>query len=603
MKQLLAILVCFGYCPALLADAEPAPRPNVLLIIADDMGYGDLGWHGNPKLHTPQLDRLAAQSVRLKNFYVSPVCSPTRASLLTGRWNYRTGVVDTYIGRSLMHADETTLAEQLGAVGYRCGIFGKWHLGDNYPLRAIDQGFHEALVHNGGGIGQPSDPPGNSYFDPVLFHNGQAIKTKGYCSDVFTDAAIKFVSNSPPYQGGARGVAPVAQPFFAYLAYNCPHDPLQAPEDLHRAYRRLRLNAGAFPQFGQPLPDRLNEDNIAKVYAMVENLDTNVGRLLAMLDELKLAENTIVIFLTDNGPAFPRYNAGLRDRKGSVFDGGIRVPCFVRWPTKLSAGRKIDTIAAHVDITPTLLEACGVPSPSPPAGERVGVRGAPAFDGKSLLPLLKGDKIDWPARSLFFQWHRGDTPELGRCFAVREQQWKLVQPLGRDGGKLPDQPPLHLFDMSRDPYEQHDVSAEHPDIVARLRTSYEVWFKDVSGTRGFAQPRIHLGSPQENPTTLTRQDWRGPRAGWRPGDLGHWEVFVARAGTYSITLRFPPAEQPATAHFQLGDTRLSRPIEAKAASCVFSEVQLPPGDGRLEAWLERGQEKGGVHYVVVERSR
>ena len=240
------IRTSFSLLALALANSSLAheTRPNIIVIIADDMGYGDLGCHGNPIIRTPHLDRFAGQSVQLRNFYVSPVCSPTRASLLTGRYNYRTGVVDTYLGRSLMHADEKTLAELLGDAGYRCGIFGKWHLGDNYPLRAIDQGFHEALVLKGGGIGQPSDPPsppgGSSYFDPVLQHNGKEIKPRGYCSDVFTDAAMRFIEAS-------GGVQP-RRPFFAYLAFNCPHDPLQAPEELYREYQpRPRCLSEAWP--------------------------------------------------------------------------------------------------------------------------------------------------------------------------------------------------------------------------------------------------------------------------------------------------------------------------------------------------------------------
>jgi arylsulfatase A-like enzyme len=559
--------------------AEESRPPNVLLIIADDMGYGDLGWHGNPKLRTPYLDRLAAQSVRLANFYVSPVCSPTRASLLTGRWNYRTGVVDTYLGRSLMHSDETTLAELLGAAGYRCGIFGKWHLGDNYPLRAIDQGFHEAMVHAGGGIGQPSDPPGNTYFDPMLLHNGKWTRTRGYCTDVFTEAALRFVDENR------------SRPFFAYVAYNCPHDPLQAPPDLHDRYRRLRLSHDSFPSFGQPLPGQANEDSIAKVYAMVENIDVNIGRLMAKLDERNLADNTIVVFLTDNGPAFPRYNAGLRDRKASVYDGGIRVPCFIRWPGQFPPGRRVPTIAAHIDLTPTILEACRVPKPA-----------SLQFDGLNLLPTFKGNAASWPSRTLFFQWHRGDVPEQGRCFAVRDHLWKLVQPLGRDGTKFVTPPAPQLFDMTADPYEQHDLAAERLEFVAELKARYEAWFKDVSSTRGFAPPRIHLGAPQENPTTLTRQDWRGPRAGWRPGDLGHWLVHIARPGSYRITLKFPPADEPRQAQVLIGDARCSRDIPARADSCELVNIILGRGDARLEAWVERGQERLGVHYVVVERA-
>src|SRR5262245_61009641 len=216
----LTLLAC-----AAVAGAEPR-RPNVLHVSTDDQGHGDLGVHANPKIRTPHLDAFAKQGVRLTHFHVSPVCSPTRASLLTGRYNYRTGVVDTFIGRSLMHSDEMTLAEMLRSAGYRTGIFGKWHLGDNYPLRAIDQGFQEALVLRGGGIAQPSDPPGtSSYFDPVLQHNGKEVKTKGYCSDVFTDAAMKFIA------------AEQDRPFFCYLAYNAPHGPFQVPDDYLAPYK------------------------------------------------------------------------------------------------------------------------------------------------------------------------------------------------------------------------------------------------------------------------------------------------------------------------------------------------------------------------------
>src|SRR5262245_10062555 len=258
MKRSALIALAMAIVAVVSVRAEPAKRPNVVLIITDDQGYGDLGVHGNAKIRTPNLDRLAQQSVRLTHFYACPVCSPTRASLMTGRYNYRTGVVDTYLGRSLMHPDELTIAELLRDAGYRTGIFGKWHLGDNYPLRAIDQGFQEALVCKGGGLTQPSDPPGNSYFDPVLMHNGKAEKAKGYCSDVFTDAALNFIK-----QGSD-------QPFFVYLAFNAPHDPLQVDQKLVEPYLKLDLDA-----------------TTAKVYAMVENIDANVGRLTNMLDENK----------------------------------------------------------------------------------------------------------------------------------------------------------------------------------------------------------------------------------------------------------------------------------------------------------------------------
>ncbi len=569
------------------AEGEPR-RPNILLVISDDQGHGDLGFHGNPVVRTPQLDALARQSVRLKNFYVSPVCAPTRASLLTGRYNYRTGVVDTYLGRALMHADEVTLAELLRDAGYRTGIFGKWHLGDNYPLRPIDQGFQEALVLKGGGIGQPSDPPGGeSYFDPLLLHNGQWTRAKGYCSDVFTDAAIRFLE-----QGRDA-------PFFCYLAFNAPHTPLQVPERYEQLYRQSDFTAG-FPNPGQPM-GKVDPAATAKVYGMVTNIDDNLGRLLNKLDERKLAGNTIVVFLTDNGPQQARYNSGLRGRKGSVYDGGIRVPCFIRWPlgdalrgrlgdepSLAPSGRDVEQIAAHIDIVPTLLEACGVAQPQ---GRKL--------DGVSLLPLLKGEPVRWPARPLFFQWHRGDEPELYRAFAARTQRWKLVQAAGVAPGKVVDKPRFELFDMQADPFEMNDLAGQHPNIIEQLKREYGAWFKDVSGTRGYAPPRIHLGTPHENPTVLTRQDWRGPRAGWGPKDLGHWEVQVATTGNYEITLHLL-APAAGMAQIRLGKTQQRTPVPQGEKRVAFARVGLDQGSGRLEAWIEANeQEPIGVRYVEV----
>ncbi len=297
------IFTLLGAVTSVTSRAAADLRPNVVVIMTDDQGYGDLGVHGNPKIKTPNLDAFTRQSVRLKNFYVSPVCSPTRASLLTGRYNYRTGVVDTYVGRSMMHPDEVTLAEMLASAGYRTGIFGKWHLGDNAPLRPIDQGFQQSLVLKGGGIGQPSDPPGgSSYFDPILQRNGKEERVKGYCSDIFAQALIDFVSQ------------PGGEPFFAYLGFNCPHTPLLAPEPELAMYRAMNLDLKEFPQLGHPVPKGFAEpaEMVARVYAMVTNIDTNVGKVLKALEAKAIAENTIVVFLTDNGPADVRFNAGLR---------------------------------------------------------------------------------------------------------------------------------------------------------------------------------------------------------------------------------------------------------------------------------------------------
>jgi len=584
IRRLFRVAAFFAFCLAAVptcpveASEDQPQRPNVVVIIADDAGYGDVGHHGNPVLRTPHLDRLAAESAELTNFYVCPVCAPTRAGLLTGRYNYRTGVVDTFIGRAMMHADEVTLAEVLAAAGYRTGIFGKWHLGDNYPLRPGDQGFHESLVHKGGGIGQASDlPGGTSYFDAVLLENGRARQTHGYCSDVYTDAAIGFVERN------------AARPFFVYLAFNAPHDPLEVPDDYLAMYPPEGLRPESFPNVGQPLPAQLDVEKTARVYGMVTNIDDNVGRVLARLGELQLARDTIVVYLTDNGPAFPRYNGGLRGQKGSVYEGGIRVPCFVRWPAEIPAGTRVEQPAAHIDLAPTLWNACDV---GPPAGI--------ALDGRSLLPLLRGEAVEWPDRTLYLQWHRGDEPELYRAFAARGPRWKLLQSLGVAPGPLAETPRFELYDLAADPFETTDLAAEQPDIVARMQAEYAAWFADVSATRGYAPPRIVLGTAHENPTLLTRQDWRGPQAGWGPKSVGHWEVEWSEAGAYEVTLNFP-AGGTGIARLRLGDDDFEQPFSAGATEAILGPMTLTAGPGRLAPLLEIDGETLGVESLEVRR--
>ncbi|HJT32204.1 MAG TPA: arylsulfatase [Pirellulales bacterium] len=553
-------------------------RPNVVIVISDDQGYGDLGVHGNRWLKTPHLDRFAGQSVELTNFHVSPVCSPTRASLMTGRYNYRTGVVDTFLGRSLMFADETTLAEMLAGAGYTTGIFGKWHLGDNYPMRAIDQGFREALVLKGGGLRQPSDPPGgHGYFDPPLIHHGRLEATSGYCSDIFASAAIEFIERNR------------SQPFFVYLAFNAPHTPLEVPDEDVAPYRQMHLAANDWSGQGHPPDGPFDAEQTAKVYGMIANLDRNFGRLMSKLDELKLADDTMVVFLTDNGPQQVRYNAGLHGRKGSVYEGGIRVPCFVRRPGKLKAGRRVEQLSAHIDLAPTLLQACGI---APPDDVR--------FDGRSLWPLLTSESDDWPQRTLFFQWHRGDRPERLRACAAVTDRWKLVQPRGA-GDKPPESRVCELYDLPHDPFEQHDVAADHPDVVARLTREYEAWFDAMRGERDFALPRIAVGSEHENPVVLTRQDWRGPRAGWKPGDVGHWDIGIARPGKYDITLYFTAATA-GTVHCKIASLNLSNTIESQSEEHRFNTVELPAGPASIEAWIENDGRSTGVLWLEIERA-
>jgi arylsulfatase A-like enzyme len=573
MKKLIAALF---FTSVLALPLHAGERPNVIVILTDDQGFGDLSFTGNAVLKTPHIDALGKDGVWLKNFYVSPVCSPTRSSLLTGRYNYRTGIVDTYIGRSMMHADEVTLAETLRANGYRTGIFGKWHLGDNYPLRAMDQGFEEALVLRGGGIGQPSDPPGGErYHDPILSHNGVLKKMKGYCSDVYTSHAMEFIEKHR------------AEPFFVYLPFNAPHGPLETPEKEYKDYKNADPDKNQ-PALGQR-SRKTDEDAARKVYAMVANVDNNIGRLMAKLKALNLDEKTIVVFFTDNGPQQPRYNGGLRGLKTSVYDGGLRVPCFVRWPGTLKAGTEISERAAHIDLAPTLLEACGV--------ERAG---NVKIDGRSLWPLLTGRAPSLPPRSLFFQWHRGDVPEALRAFAVVTPEWKLVQAAGVQAD-VAFAHKYELFKLSEDPYEQHDLAAQNPEIVSRLKADYEAWFADVKSSREFAKPRIHIGTPHEAVTVLTKQEWRGPRASWGSDGLGHWDAVVERGGDYRVTVYF--TQNSGTVAASIGGVHAEQRIEGGDSSITFELKNVPTGETRVETWVEQGDKKIGTKHVHVELKR
>ncbi len=533
--------------------------------MTDDQGWAQVGFHGNPYIRTPTLDRLAAESTEFTQFYVEPKCAPTRAALLTGRHGYRSRVVDTYLGRTLLDPAAATLAEVLAAGGYATGIFGKWHLGDNYPLRPMDQGFQESLVHRGGGLGQPAGPPGNTYWDPVLELNGVSQSYEGYSTGIFTDALISFVR------------ANRARPFFGYLATNVPHGPFDVDEEWIEPYR------------GMGLPERT-----ARVYGMIEEFDQNLNRLLEELDELGLAESTIVVFLTDNGPTQQTFTAGLRGRKGSTHDGGTRVPFLFRWPGTVEAGRKVDRIAAHIDVVPTLLEAAGVPSPDEP------------FDGVSLWPLLSGSTAEqeWPDRTIYLQNHRSDIPQLNRNASARTQRWKIVQPQGQATAPMPPGATFQLYDMSVDPGETNDLAQEHPELVEEMRRGYHDWFRDVT-SGGFEPIRIHLGSPHEPRSTLSRFDWRGEyddRA--REDGLGYWPVVIEEAGQYDFVLRFAgPLPSAGRARLAVGETKAVKDVDAGSASCSFSGIDLEAGPARLEGLVEYGELVRGASFVDVRLVR
>ena len=549
------------------------PAPNVVLVCCDDLAYGDLACHGNPWVRTPRLDALSRESVRLTRYYSGPMCSPARACLMTGRYNYRTGVVDTSAGRAMMHPDEVTLAEVLSAAGYATGLFGKWHLGDAYPLRPMDQGFDEALWHRAGSVVQAETLEDNGYFDPLLLHGSALRRYAGYCTDIFAAEAMRFI-------GEQR-----SRPFFAYLAFNCPHTPLQIGDSWVEPYRRMGL-----------------PETFARIYGMVENIDANVGRVLDHLAGLGLADNTVVIFTSDHGPCpsarhegRDRYNAGLRDRKGSVYDGGLRVPCWVRWPARLRAPAAVERIAHPIDVLPTLAEACGVPLPS-------GV----AVDGVSLLPLLSGDvgPEAWPDRSLFFQLDRmADVPRRYRNYAVITQRHKLLRPQPERSDRVPPEPGDELYDLLADPAERHDLAAQQPELVEALRGAYDRWFDDVGSSRGFQPPRIVLDTPDGSATVLSRQEWRGPgRVHMKDHELGSWMVEVIASGVFDVTVRLPRlTEAGALGVAFLGAERVVR-LPAGATAHTFEAVELPAGRGDWQAWIEDAAgRRRGVWAVEVAR--
>ncbi len=571
MKLLLWLASVLLALPAALAASASAP-PNIVLIMTDDQGYGDLGVTGNPVIETPHIDRLARESATMKTFYVSPVCSPTRASLMTGRYNYRTRVVDTFKGRSMMEPAETTVAEILRAAGFATGIFGKWHLGDNYPLRPSEQGFEQSVIHHGGGLAQPSEPIENNrrYTDPILFRNNEQFQAKGYCTDVFFSAAMEFIDRA----------AEAHRPFFAYITPNAPHGPFHdVPMALYEKYKAKDLSLVLLGA------DR-DADTVARIYAMVENIDQNVGRLLAQLERRKLASNTIVIFMTDNGPATRRYVGPMRGMKSEPHDGGIRAPFFIRWPARLRAGTSSDQIAAHIDVMPTLLEAVGA---KVPAGLKL--------DGRSFLPLLDGRNIDWPDRQLVLQTHRGDTPVPFHNAAVRSQRWKLVHPSGSGRETMPPDIPFELYDMANDPGEKQDVAPQHPEVVRQLQQAYESWFANVSTTRpnNFAPPRIVVGTPHERRTVLSTQDKRTAPNGWL--------LRVERAGTYAVELEWREPGGAATIEVRFADEARKVELAAGAMSARIDGWKLPAGDTVLSSVVVSGPKQREPSRRTVSASR
>jgi arylsulfatase A-like enzyme len=458
--RLLASLAVLAFCLsphfARAADSLAGSKPNIVLVITDDQGYPPVGRHGHPWIRTPNLDDLYEQSTRFTRFMVCPTCAPTRAAMMTGRHDMRNGVTHTILERERMTLDATILPQVLKTAGYTSGIFGKWHLGDEEPYQPHNRGFDEAFIHGAGGIGQAydcscADAPNNKYFDPVIRHNGSFVKTEGFCTDVFFTAALGWI----------KEVKDGDAPFFAYVSTNAPHGPFIAPPK----------NAKRFTDLG------FGEQQ-AGFYGMIENIDENVGRLMAKLEEWKLLDDTLVIFMSDNGMTgggsgnrdnpigrlpdgtpLEFYNAGMKGLKGSPDEGGVRVPFFVRWDGKIEAGQDIDRIAAHLDILPTFAALAGAETPRD------------QVEGRNLLPLINDPETKWEDRYLFThvgRWPTGAEPNdfQWRNFSVRNQRYRFVNNEA-------------LFDMENDPGQTTNVIDQHPEVAQEMRAAYDAWWKET----------------------------------------------------------------------------------------------------------------------------
>jgi len=481
------------------------PQPNIVFVLTDDQGYGDLGCAGNPIIQTPNIDKFHGQSVRFANFHVGPTCAPTRAGLMTGHYCNSTGVWHTIGGRSLLREEEWTLANALRGGGYRTGMFGKWHLGDSPPFRPHERGFDVSVCHGGGGISQTPDWWGNDYFDDTYHVNGEPRRFKGYCTDVFFDEAMKFIEDNRE------------RPFFCYIATNAPHGPLNVEK-----------------KYSEPYLDKTNPDR-ARFYGMITNIDENFGRLRDKLRELGIEDNTILIFMTDNGTATgcaldgkgfvtDGYNMGMRGKKGSEYDGGHRVPFFLRHPTGgLDGGRDILNLTANIDVMPTLLDLCGVDVPE-----------GRSFHGKSLAPLLRGEA--WEERTLTTDSQRLAYPVKWRKSAVMTERWRLVN--GQE-----------LYDITTDPEQRRDIATDHPGVVEALRAEYEKWWELCSAQFDRETP-IHVGGGAGE-AALCCHDWRNDDCNipYMQGHVregmeanGVWHIDVREAGEYVVDLYRWPRE-------------------------------------------------------------
>ena len=544
MKRfLLIVFIVFNSC----INPIENKKPNVIIIMTDDQGFGDLGINKNPNIITPNIDQFASESVRFDNFFVSPVCAPTRASLMTGRYSLRTGVRDTYNGGAIMSNTETTIAEILKEADYSTGIFGKWHLGDNYPFRPSEQGFDESLIHLAGGIGQVGDftnyYKGNtSYFDPILWKNNKKNQYDGYCSDIFAENAVKFIEKNKN------------KPFFCYLSFNAPHTPLQVPKKYYNMYKDLDPELGFMDESLASKMSEKDKEDARRIYGMVTNVDDNVGKVLNKLTELGIEEETIIIFMTDNGPQQFRYNSNMKGLKGTVYNGGTRVPFYIKYAEKFKNSKVISRMSAHIDILPTILELCNLKIPS----DR-------KIDGQSLVPLINSKPFN--DRHLFSYWTRR-FPEKYINMSIQNDNYKLV---GNNdyNGKIKD---FELYDLIADPLESKNVINQNIEIAKSFKIEMDNSIDDLLSSENIKNPpRIIIGSEFENPTVLNRNDASGERGIWAQNDIySYWKVNFKK-GTYDFKFKF---KDSITSKGTLFTEINNRVYSKKTEKVVYSTLEM-----------------------------
>ncbi|MEM9478145.1 MAG: arylsulfatase [Verrucomicrobiota bacterium] len=601
------ILLAFTVVAAITGHASA--QPNVIVIITDDQGYGDLSCHGNPVIRTTHLDRMHSESVRFTDFHVAPMCTPTRGQLLTGLDAARNGAINVSSGRTLLRADLPTLADKFGKAGYATGIFGKWHLGDNFPFRPEDRGFRETLWFPSSHINSVPDVWENDYFGDTYRRNGGLVKYEGYCTDVFFDEAITWMESQNKSD----------KPFFAYIPTNAPHTPLWEPEN-YRTAMEQRFAAAEAEGFEFKGP-KARRQSVIEFLAMIKNIDDNVGKLDAFLRESGLFENTIVVFLTDNGSTFGEsyFNAGMRGRKTQLWEGGHRVPLFLRWPAgNLGAPRDVGGLSQAQDLMPTLLTLCDV-GDVPPAN---GIDLAPYLRNNQTFPDDRMLVINYSRMPGALDYPTPDSPSIMRRegAGVLWKHWRLLKD-------------RELYNLKTDPQQTNNVIHAHPDVTTKMRAHLDAWWSEVKDIANEPQPVI-IGDDRENPMLLTACEWLDvfidQQKQIRRADRknGWWELDVAEKGTYSFELRRWPrdADLPLTAGIpptQVADGELLPGVALPIASARLQigqktfppvrigpndksaqfTVELEPGRTRLHTWFfdESRQPLLGAYYVYVER--